>query len=331
MKTKNLFLTAAVTAAIAQSISALPLVSVLPGSQVASAVNGGPADADVLLLMGTSGATSASGVGSASGSTASSSWTTWDTGNTAGIRIDSNVHLGNSSSAVENYLDLRFNLTQAAVFSLTGNLAWLPNDFFVEALSQWVGLRDGLPPVSTYVYREGDFLRSNLQKSLTFNYVNESRGTNGDLAPFEAGYGVVAGLDPASYLLPAGDYQLRWNNKLWEGGDKGLGTPGQFPPLAGAEWVLENDPGRLVRIVLHGMQGPVTVKGENYNNVMVPWNGVLNDEEIAAVLTFVRMSWGNNAPPVTTNQVAKVREEVGERSTPWTADELLKITLSGAQ
>ena len=227
MKTKNLFLTAAVTAAIAQSISALPLVSVLPGRQVASAVNGGPADADVLLLMGTSGATSASGVGSASGSTASSSWTTWDTGNTAGIRIDSNVHLGNSSSAVENYLDLRFNLTQAAVFSLTGNLAWLPNDFFVEALSQWVGLRDGLPAVSTYVYREGDFLRSNLQNSLTFNYVNESRGTNGDLAPFEAGYGVVAGLDPASFLLPAGDYQLRWNNKLWEGGDKGLGTPGQ--------------------------------------------------------------------------------------------------------
>lgn len=111
----------------------------------------------------------------------------------------------------------------------------------------------------------------------------------------------------------------------------GLGTPGQFPPLAGAEWVLENDPGRLVRIVLHGMQGPVTVKGENYNNVMVPWNGVLNDEEIAAVLTFVRKSWGNNAPPVTTNQVAKVREEVGERSTPWTADELLKVPTSAAQ
>ncbi|NNF03047.1 MAG: cytochrome c, partial [Rhodothermales bacterium] len=49
----------------------------------------------------------------------------------------------------------------------------------------------------------------------------------------------------------------------------GQGIPGAFPPVAGAEWV-DGDPGRLIRLVLNGMQGPITVRGEEYNNVMTP-------------------------------------------------------------
>lgn len=106
----------------------------------------------------------------------------------------------------------------------------------------------------------------------------------------------------------------------------GQGTAGQFPPLAGSEWVLEEDPGKIIRLVLNGVQGPMTVKGQQYNNAMVPWN-MLSDEEIAAVITYIRQNkeWGNNASAVTPDQVAAIREKLKGRSQPFTADELSKI------
>ena len=107
----------------------------------------------------------------------------------------------------------------------------------------------------------------------------------------------------------------------------GLGQPGQFPPLVGSEWVNEADPGRMIRAVLKGLQGPITVKGQTFNNVMVPWNS-LSDEDIAAVITYVRgnKEWGNNASAVTPERVKAVREKVKTRPGPFTADELLKIS-----
>lgn len=108
----------------------------------------------------------------------------------------------------------------------------------------------------------------------------------------------------------------------------GQGTPGLFPPLAGAEWVLEKDPSRIIRIVLDGVQGPMQVKGQTYNNAMPPWRPTLTDEEIAQVLTYVRQAWGNDAPAVKPDQVAKIRKETATRTTSWTADELLKIQLA---
>ena len=85
----------------------------------------------------------------------------------------------------------------------------------------------------------------------------------------------------------------------------GQGIPGAFPPVAGADWI-EGDEGRLIRLVLNGMQGPITVRGKQYNNVMTP-HGFLTDEQISAVLTFVRSSFGNDAPPVSAAAVAAVR------------------------
>ena len=88
----------------------------------------------------------------------------------------------------------------------------------------------------------------------------------------------------------------------------GLGVAGQFPPLVGSEWVLSQDwhgDNHIVKIVLHGFHGPVTVKGEQFNNVMAPWGKVLKDEQIAAVLTYVRNEWGNKAPPITKDFVAQ--------------------------
>lgn len=105
----------------------------------------------------------------------------------------------------------------------------------------------------------------------------------------------------------------------------GGGVAGQFPPLAGSEWVLAAKPDRIARIVLHGLQGPINVKGADWNNAMVPWRDVLNDAEIAAVLTYVRNEWGNKAPPVSPGEVKQIRADTQDRGEAWTSAELQKV------
>ncbi|MEO7098523.1 MAG: c-type cytochrome, partial [Luteolibacter sp.] len=94
-------------------------------------------------------------------------------------------------------------------------------------------------------------------------------------------------------------------------GQSGEGTAAA-PPLAGSEWV--NGPAEnLIRIQLRGLQGPIKVKGQEYN--MAAGMAALayqNDEQIAAVLTYVRNSFGNSAPSVTPEQVTALRSEVGK-------------------
>jgi mono/diheme cytochrome c family protein len=104
-----------------------------------------------------------------------------------------------------------------------------------------------------------------------------------------------------------------------------MGTPGMFPPLGGSEWVTAEGHQRIIRIVLNGLNGPIEVSGQQYNNVMLAWRDMLKDEEIAAVLTFIRSEWGNRADAVTAEEVAKVREATKDRTTYWTAQELLQI------
>ena len=107
----------------------------------------------------------------------------------------------------------------------------------------------------------------------------------------------------------------------------GLGMPGQFPPLAGSDWVAAQTPNKVIRIALNGATGPFTVKGQQFNNTMVPWRDTLKYDEIASVLTFVRGNgdWGNKAPPVTPAEVKAIRDKTSSRSTAWTMDELNKL------
>lgn len=101
----------------------------------------------------------------------------------------------------------------------------------------------------------------------------------------------------------------------------GQGLPGAFPPIAGSEFVL-GDPERLVRLVLHGLTGPVTVKGQSFNGAMPAWADALNDAEIAAVLSYERSSFGNSAAPIAADVVGAQRAATASRTTPWTAGEL---------
>ena len=104
----------------------------------------------------------------------------------------------------------------------------------------------------------------------------------------------------------------------------GQGVPGAFPPLAGSEWLLK-DAETPIRIVLHGLQGAIEVKDTTYNNVMPEWGSRLSNEEVAAVLTYIRTSWGNSADQITPELVDKIRNETANRTTSWTAEELQKL------
>lgn len=108
----------------------------------------------------------------------------------------------------------------------------------------------------------------------------------------------------------------------------GQGLPGAFPPLAGSPYVL-GDPKRTVSIVLDGLHGPITVNGKTFNGQMPTWKGQLSDAEIAAVLTYVRSTWGNKAPAVTPELVKEMRAKFGQRPGPWTVPEL-EAALKGA-
>lgn len=107
---------------------------------------------------------------------------------------------------------------------------------------------------------------------------------------------------------------------------EGKGLPGVYPPLAGSEWV-KGDPARLIKIVLHGLTGPLIVAGQAFGGpgaVPMPSMGGLTNEQLADVLTFVRGTFGANASAVTATEVESVRAATRQRETPWTVQELLE-------
>ena len=131
----------------------------------------------------------------------------------------------------------------------------------------------------------------------------------------------------AVYQQPAGVLDLTRGKTVFENvcalchNADGMGKPNQAPPFVGSEWVL-GSPARMVRIPLAGLTGPVKVKGQEWNLAMPNMGATLSDEDLAAVLTYMRQSWGNKASVITADQVKAVRAEVGNRSQPWTASEL---------
>ncbi len=94
----------------------------------------------------------------------------------------------------------------------------------------------------------------------------------------------------------------------------GQGLPGVFPPLAGSEWVT-GEPRVLANILLHGVTGPITVAGKSYEGAM-PAFRQLGDAELAAVASYIRSAWGNQAAAVAPGLIAQERK-ANDRSTPF--------------
>ncbi len=104
----------------------------------------------------------------------------------------------------------------------------------------------------------------------------------------------------------------------------GLGVAGKFPPLAGSKWVL-GDPRVLVRILLHGLEGPIEVAGDTYNGNMPAFGKKLDDKKLSLVLNYIRQSWGNEAASLTSEEIARIRKTTTSRSDAWTVSDLEQL------
>ena len=107
----------------------------------------------------------------------------------------------------------------------------------------------------------------------------------------------------------------------------GLGSEDGVPPLLGSSWV-EGPESRLIRIVLHGVRGPMEVGDQTYNLEMPGFGQVLTDAEIASLLTFVRTHYGGPSTPIPGETVRRIRAATPNRTDYWTARELRGIVNS---
>lgn len=108
----------------------------------------------------------------------------------------------------------------------------------------------------------------------------------------------------------------------------GAGMPNLGPPLDDSEWV-KGTPETLVRILLSGLTGPVTVTGENYKPAAdmpgLGMNPAMTDQDLADLMTYIRNEWSNTAPAVSADLVKRQRDLTKDRgSKPWTVEELAK-------
>jgi mono/diheme cytochrome c family protein len=108
----------------------------------------------------------------------------------------------------------------------------------------------------------------------------------------------------------------------------GLGIPGAFPPFDGSEYI-QGDTKRLVALVIKGYMGPITVKGVNFNNILIAVDTqfpiLKENAKLADVLNYVRTAWSNKADTaITPDFVQKIRDEFKDRTTPWNAADLEK-------
>lgn len=103
----------------------------------------------------------------------------------------------------------------------------------------------------------------------------------------------------------------------------GQGLGAAFPPLVGSEWV-SGDPHTLTAIIAHGVSGEITVQGKTFKGVMPPFGKKLKPEEVAAVATYIRQTWGNNAPPVEIETVQSMLKQTTDRRQPWKGETELR-------
>lgn len=124
------------------------------------------------------------------------------------------------------------------------------------------------------------------------------------------------------WLLPRGERLFTANCATCHQAT-GQGAPGVYPPLVESKWVTGSQE-RLIAILLHGLVGPIEVRGNTYNGNMPAFGAhpsFRTDDDLAAVMSYVRQSWGNQGDLIVGDKVTEVRDQLGSRG-PWTADEL---------
>ncbi|MCE2835225.1 MAG: cytochrome c, partial [Chitinophagaceae bacterium] len=137
---------------------------------------------------------------------------------------------------------------------------------------------------------------------------------------------VVAGIKPEIMAAGKAIYMRDgFCNTCHQADGKGLESSG-FPPLKGSMWVTGSED-RLIKLVLKGLYGPIVVNGKKYPGQvpMTPYEGMLKDDEVASVLTYVRNAFGNRAPAVNPERVKEIRASIKGKKGFYTPEELLKV------
>ncbi len=151
---------------------------------------------------------------------------------------------------------------------------------------------------------------------------------NGDIPAAEASEEIVTHLEGADRDLYVEGKKIYHKDGLCatchQGDGKGLPASG-FPPLAESKWVTGAEE-LLIKISLKGLMGPMEVKGKQYSGLvpMTPHEGLLTDEEMAAVLTYVRNSFGNKSSVIQVDKVKTVRANIADKKGFYLPEELLR-------
>ncbi len=101
----------------------------------------------------------------------------------------------------------------------------------------------------------------------------------------------------------------------------GQGIAAVFPPLDKSPYVIGDNVERMASIMIYGLVGPMKVLGNQYSSAMVGLGATLNDEQLAAIATYIRSNWSNEASPVAAEVFAAAREKWGTRG-PFNIQEL---------
>jgi mono/diheme cytochrome c family protein len=103
-----------------------------------------------------------------------------------------------------------------------------------------------------------------------------------------------------------------------------MGQEGLAPPLKDSDWATGSEQ-NMIRIALHGLQGPIEVLGKQWELMMPGLATALDDDQIASILTYVRREWGHTATPVDPNEVKAIRDLYPGREDLWTVKDLSQI------
>ncbi len=109
----------------------------------------------------------------------------------------------------------------------------------------------------------------------------------------------------------------------------GEGQPGVYPPMGGSEYVLGSKE-RLAALLLHGISGPITVRGGSYGSAVMPgWAISFTDDQMADLMTYLRKSWGNTANEAKADEVSAARAKFASKADAYCEADLQKIAPNG--
>lgn len=193
----------------------------------------------------------------------------------------------------------------------------------LEAITaaSWIGKELGLPileaagkkPIDNYIKQSHQYALASLK---------------GEVAKAEPKHVVkthLKGADKKLFMKGAIIYEREGHCTTCHQPDgKGLPDAG-FPPLAGTKWTTQSEE-RLIKLTLNGLHGPIEVLGKKFPGQvpMTPFGGMLNDKDIASVLTYVRNAFGNKASVISPEKVKQVREATKTKQGFYSPEELLK-------